>query len=145
MEGHSDWVQSVAFSPDGAHVVSVSGDNTDRILQRLTCLPSQPLSHLWIFQMDGWVVLRRHRHIRFFWYPPELQPTLLVPHCLHLFSNMGQSRLEFQARNLGPDWQRIYHSPRTYHLSRILFGMLAFVLLASFMWHYIRPLFLQFG
>ena len=146
MEGHSGLVESVAFSPDGAQVVSGSGDNSVRILQRLTRLPSQPLSHLWIIQMDGWVVLRGHPHIRLFWYPSELQPTVFVPHCLQLISNMGQTRLEFQARNLGPDWQRIYHSPPTYHLSRILFGILAYVRSrASFLWHYIRPLFLQFG
>ena len=145
IEGHSDSVQSVVFSPDGAHVVSGSGDNTVRILQKLTCLPSQPLSHLWIFQMNGWVVLRRLPHIRLFWYPPELQPTLLVPHCRLLISNMGRTRIEFQARNLGPDWQRIYHSPRTYHRYRTLFGMLAYVVLASFLWHYIRPHLLQFG
>ena len=31
LEGHTDWVSSVAFSPDGLHVVSGSGDNSIRI------------------------------------------------------------------------------------------------------------------
>lgn len=83
------------FSPDGACVVSGSRDNTVRILR---------LSHLWIFQRDGWVVLRGHPHIRLFWYPPELERTLLVPPCLRLISNMGQTRLEFHTRTLGTDW-----------------------------------------
>ena len=36
MEGHSDCVRSVAFSPDGAHVVSGSVDNTVRIWDATT-------------------------------------------------------------------------------------------------------------
>lgn len=31
IEGHNDRVQSVAFSPDGLHIVSGSDDNTVRI------------------------------------------------------------------------------------------------------------------
>ena len=36
MEGHSNLVYSVAFSPDGAHIVSGSGDNTVRIWDATT-------------------------------------------------------------------------------------------------------------
>ena len=42
-EGHSDLVQSVAFSLDGTHILSGSGDNTVWILQRLTI----PFEHEW--------------------------------------------------------------------------------------------------
>jgi len=31
LQGHQDWVTSVAFSPDGQHIVTGSGDNTARI------------------------------------------------------------------------------------------------------------------
>ncbi|KAJ6565203.1 hypothetical protein DFH09DRAFT_470836 [Mycena vulgaris] len=132
MEGHSERVTSVAFSLDGARIVSGSHDKTVRIWQRLPCPQSQKLAQLWIVQMDGWVVLRGHPHTRLFWYPPELQPTLLAPPSLHLISNMGQTRLEFHTCTLGPDWPQIYHSPRTYHPTRILFGILVSVLLLLF-------------
>ena len=49
MEGHSDLVQSVAFSLDGTHVLSGSGDNTVRILQRLTI----PFEHEWESDVDA--------------------------------------------------------------------------------------------
>ena len=31
LRGHSSWVRSVAYSPDGKHIVSGSGDNTVKI------------------------------------------------------------------------------------------------------------------
>jgi WD40 repeat protein len=31
LKGHTDWVRSVAFSPDGKHIVSGSGDNSVRV------------------------------------------------------------------------------------------------------------------
>ena len=31
MRGHSDYVRSVAYSPDGKHIVSGSDDNTVRV------------------------------------------------------------------------------------------------------------------
>ncbi|KAF5314805.1 hypothetical protein D9758_018578 [Tetrapyrgos nigripes] len=37
LEGHTDWVKSVAFSPDGRHVVSGSADRTIRIWDTQTC------------------------------------------------------------------------------------------------------------
>ena len=33
LEGHSDWVNSAAFSPDGRSIVTASGDNTARVWQ----------------------------------------------------------------------------------------------------------------
>jgi len=31
LRGHSDWVRSVAYSPDGKHIVSGSADNTVKV------------------------------------------------------------------------------------------------------------------
>ena len=35
LTGHIDWVMSVAYSPDGRHIVSGSADNTIRIWDAL--------------------------------------------------------------------------------------------------------------
>ncbi len=42
-EGHGDKVNSVAFSPDGKHVASTSGDETIRIWEATAGIPGRPL------------------------------------------------------------------------------------------------------
>ena len=43
LEGHGDKVYSVAFSPDGKHVASTSGDETIRIWEAKAGIPGRPL------------------------------------------------------------------------------------------------------
>ncbi|KAJ6476989.1 hypothetical protein C8R45DRAFT_1008497 [Mycena sanguinolenta] len=136
MEGHSGLVRAVAFSPNGAQIVSGSGDKDVRIWDITCCnetptsavwastsessgsivshkihiwerLTPQQLSHLWIPQTDGWVVVGESPNIRLFWYPPELQHTLLKPPCVQIISATGQTHLKFDPRSLGPNWQSI--------------------------------------
>jgi WD40 repeat protein len=62
-EGHGDKVNSVAFSPDGKHVVSASGDETIRIWEATAGVPGRPLRghegavFLAVFSADGKMVL----------------------------------------------------------------------------------------
>ena len=60
LQGHSDWVRSVAISPDGRRIVSGSSDNTLRI---------------WVGSPEGWLVLACQR----VWFHPLLkQPQVIT-------------------------------------------------------------------
>ncbi len=62
-EGHGDKVNSVAFSPDGKHVVSTSGDETIRIWEATAGIPGRPLRghdgpvFLAVYSPDGKMIL----------------------------------------------------------------------------------------
>ncbi|KAJ7070472.1 hypothetical protein C8F01DRAFT_1106558 [Mycena amicta] len=71
------------------------------------------LFYLWTLQQDGWVVLCEQPHIRLFWCPPELQNTLLFPHCLQMISAHGETCLQFNPHTLGLNWEQIYHPNNT--------------------------------
>ena len=63
MEGHTDLVRSVAFSPDGQHIVSGSDDQTLR---------------LWDAPLDGWLTMllacNRLRYHPLLWQPDTITP-----------------------------------------------------------------------
>ena len=62
-EGHGDKVNSVAFSPDGKHVATTSGDETIRIWEATAGIPGRPLRghdgpvFLAVYSTDGKTLL----------------------------------------------------------------------------------------
>ncbi|KAF7364496.1 hypothetical protein MVEN_00318000 [Mycena venus] len=162
IEGHDSYVRSMAFSPDGARVVSGSSDKTMRIWDATTgaalafspngaCsqdsdvgtwLPSQLLSCT--LDKSGWLVQHHSSGIRLFWFPPELRHTLLIPPGLRLISRHGYAHLHLFSTPLGPDWAKCYRPRSTNQLKSIAIGILGYIVIAQFLWYYVRPFFLFF-
>ena len=64
LEGHSEWVRSAQFSPDGTNIVSASGDETVRVWSAATgeCVDiggAQPRVSSAQFSPDGTNTYRR--------------------------------------------------------------------------------------
>ncbi|KAJ7205057.1 hypothetical protein GGX14DRAFT_459200, partial [Mycena pura] len=129
LEGHSDSVWSVAFSPDGTQIVSGSGDETVQIwdalssspnpsilqvqsnnitASRSSSLPMPQQSQSWTVHHDGWICDLSQKHL--FWYPPEISSTIVSPHCLVNICAKGKTHLNLDPARLGCNWHQCYHT-----------------------------------
>ncbi|QRV94656.1 Vegetative incompatibility protein HET-E-1 [Ceratobasidium sp. AG-Ba] len=129
LEGHTQSVRLVQFSPDGSRIVSCSNDNTLRLWTvpskkelnkwkpahtyqslahstNVNSTPSRPASQYWTINKDGWVTDLQCRHI--IWVPPELRVYLLRPRNDVLISAKGSFKLDFEGSSLGELWIGCY-------------------------------------
>ncbi|KAL2040552.1 hypothetical protein N7G274_006531 [Stereocaulon virgatum] len=74
LEGHSGWVSSVAFSPDGKQVVSGSYDRTVRLWDSVTGAALQTLEGPALSTVRNWVV---EGDVSLLWLPPEYRETCI--------------------------------------------------------------------
>ncbi|KAJ7493118.1 WD40 repeat-like protein [Mycena galericulata] len=102
-DGHNDSVRCVLSGSSNMMIGAQVGD----IIQLWNF---QTDSWMWNYQIESWIVPRHHPHHRLFWYPPDLQHTVIFPPCICRISSMGQTRLKFCTRTLGPNWHQIYNS-----------------------------------
>ncbi|KAF9025005.1 WD40 repeat-like protein [Hymenopellis radicata] len=100
--GHTGQVRSVAFSPDGTHIVSGSDDMSVRVWQNIDNPP------LWNVESDGWIW--SHDDSRLMWLSPERHSSLLTPETAMIISQKGYSTLSFKDCHIGEDWHKCYIS-----------------------------------
>ncbi|KAG9086655.1 hypothetical protein FS749_003493 [Ceratobasidium sp. UAMH 11750] len=117
LRGHTSLVWSVAYSSDGACIVSGSADGTIRIWDactaQMTAPPlerdSHPVNSLtrWSLSEEGWVLTPELK--RLIWVPPHLRDALLYPFNTLMISTRGFVKLDFSRANFGEDWRQCYN------------------------------------
>ncbi|KIK50916.1 hypothetical protein GYMLUDRAFT_252533, partial [Collybiopsis luxurians FD-317 M1] len=111
LHGHDDYVQSVAFSPDGTRIVSGSIDDQVRIwhsTNHASNNSSPPISHddvnpHWILSSNGWIQLS-HIPSPIIWIPHPFRRMLWTPGTKCIISRFGYNKLSFQNCVYGMNW-----------------------------------------
>ena len=128
LNGHTDYVFSVAFSHDSIHIVSGSSDKSVRVWEISKGAAMQQLNHhivsdsevasiwewnemhhgvIWISNMDGWIVsLSIQDHLM--WIPQSIHKVLCYPYNSLVISQAGYAHIDFQGFNLGTKWAECY-------------------------------------
>ncbi|KAF9043517.1 WD40 repeat-like protein [Hymenopellis radicata] len=88
LHGHTNWVTSVVFSPDGAHIASGSRDTS----------------------VQGWIWSHGDSLQRLMWLSREHRTSLLTPETAMIMSQNGYSTVSFEDCHVGEDWHKCYTS-----------------------------------
>ena len=121
-------MKSVAFSHDGTHIVSGSGDISVRVWDAITGAALLQLnghivsrsdvtpiwiwnemchSVLWFSTIDGWI-LSLPGQDRLVWIPQGIREVMYHPYNSLIISQKGYAHIDFQDCNLGTKWAECY-------------------------------------
>ena len=128
LNGHTSYVNSVAFSHDGIHIVSGSYDKSVRVwdasmgaaLQQLNghMVSDLEVTSIWVWDeidrgvlwnstMDGWIVSLPIQD-RLMWIPQAIRDVLHHPYNSLIISRAGYAHIDFHSCNLGTKWVECY-------------------------------------
>jgi WD40 repeat protein len=105
LEGHTNGVNSVAFSADGMRIVSGSHDESVRIWDASHLEELHELD--WKLGSDGWVVTTLSQR-RLLWLPNPLHHGIRNRLCTAVISQAGYTTIDFSKACVGPDWACCY-------------------------------------
>ncbi|KAG6327029.1 hypothetical protein ID866_12060 [Astraeus odoratus] len=98
LEGHTDFIPSVAFSPDGTSITSGSSNKT----VEKGCGSADPVK----LHDDGWI--RGHNNVLLLWIPPALQKPFYSMHTIVVIPKGGCAELDLSKMIHGKEWQNCF-------------------------------------
>ncbi|CAE6493637.1 unnamed protein product [Rhizoctonia solani] len=108
---HTEFIESMSFSPDSTRVVSGSRDKAIRVTDVRTWANivsdcSTPTGSDWKLNEDGWAVDDQGHLLM--WVPLEMRTVLMYPRTKLLISRDGWLRMNFSSARLGESWNECY-------------------------------------
>ncbi|THU96629.1 hypothetical protein K435DRAFT_664054, partial [Dendrothele bispora CBS 962.96] len=116
LQGHENWVTSVAFSADGTRIVSGSRDNTIRLWHVATDVQTQhslrdTFSHVqfphtnWKLSEDGWIHFPDQSQ-GVFWIPQQYRVLLWRSQNTCIISKSGYNKISFSECVYDENWMK---------------------------------------